>query len=241
MKQFQNLINKNFSFSRSSFLFVQEKDEIDPLLVVSNGTTYSLFDKDMKLLFPDIRSFTFREMNRIMVKKGKPGHLSGYLFEQIEARSPFNLLNYCCDVEYFIQSYNGIFLGVLPATEDKEGITAKINDETFIPAVLFNSHGPNISNYMKTKGKLNVWLGDDFERDVLKDDVVNYPWVIYFNGNDDCSYYCRFRTFAEAVMAWENMKAKNRIADEIDHVKGLSLRELFELQTMDNLFYFYCN
>lgn len=234
---FKEIINKHFSYSNVEFKFLSGPEE-ETFILVRDKDIYSLFDIEMNLILQDIK--LDKSHNAYEVIRNKKGEYS--LNKLKERDKKYNCLNYCCGLTYFTYTYNGMFLGVITPNENKASISASVGEERFIPAVLFNSHGPNfqITPYQNLRGTIKPWIGDGDEH-VLGEDVKNYPWVIFFNGNDDASYYCRFKTYYDAITAWEIMKEEGCMPEEVDHLRKEHLRYAFLRQSNDKLFYFYNN
>lgn len=234
---FKDIINKYFSYSNVEFQFLSGPEE-ETFILVRDKEMYSLFDIKMNLILQDIKLDKARHIYEVI--KNKKGEYS--LHKPKEPNKKYNCLNYCCNLTFFTHTHNGMFLGVIKANEAKENISASIGEERFIPVVLFNSHGPNfqVTPYQNLRGSIKPWIGDGDEY-VLGEDAKNHPWVMFFNGNDDASYYCRFKTYYDAITAWEIMKENGCMSEEVDSLRKEHPRYAFLRQTHDKLFYFYNN
>ena len=105
---------------------------------------------------------------------------------------------------------------------------SQIDGIEFVPVILFHSE---------------QWRGDG--DDYLSEEVLmQHPWIMYFNGNDDASYYVRFKTEEEAMRAWYLMQDCGYLAkDMLDAgspflYSWLPKNNSLEHQTSDLLCYF---
>lgn len=249
MSSIYNLINRHFSYSNIEFYLIPGITDNKPYIlifehtsVVSDKKICSVFDENLNLIIKNVKH-PLNESNSHIYKVGVTQDKKGeYILKPIDA-NPYNIVNYVCSNSFYTDRFGGTFLGLIKPNEERESyIATKINNEVFIPVIIFNSHSPHlaISSYKDQRGRISPWIGDGDDL-IFGSNVKEYPWVIYFCGNDDANYYCRFKTYYEAITVWEIMREKNIMSPSVDFSKHTDIKDIYNLQTHDKLFYIYQN
>lgn len=141
-------------------------------------------------------------------------------------------------LEYFVRKYNGRFYGNLIPDEYEEGISSNFFGQKVIPVCVFDSR-----NGKDHKGNPIVWHGDCENNPIYAKMIKNDPWVMFFNGNDDSSYYSHFRTCFQTVEVWEHARINNNKMPKIIELprKEKHPEEYYQLQSDKELFLFHQN
>lgn len=238
MKKFYDMINRFFSYSRVRFLFLTDLTQQELYILLENNGVFSLFDTDMNLLQANMQiDENIKNIESCgYVSKGQ----QTYQVKKNDKPTALSVVRYSCSNSY-ASRYDGLFLGVIKPNAHTSFATC-VNDEKFVPVSLFNSQAFYLqeSNYKQEKGHVKHWA-TEHDDIVLGEDVSKYSWVLFFHGNDDSHYYARFKTYYDAITAWEIMKENDVMADKVTYDKKADLKEAFERQDTNKLFYFHQN
>lgn len=141
-------------------------------------------------------------------------------------------------LEYFVKEYNGRFCGNLIPNEYEEGMASNFFGQKVIPVCIFDSRNGKDKN-----GNPMQWHGDAENTPVYAEMIKNDPWVMFFHGNDDMSYYAHFKTHSDAMNVWKAaLKNNNKMPEMIELPrKEKHPEEYYQLQTDKELFMFYQN
>ena len=135
-----------------------------------------------------------------------------------------------------LQKYNGKFLGNLIANEYNKTISSNFFGQNVIPVCVFNSSKDNNGNTV-------TWRNATEQNSIYEKMTKNDPWIMFFKGNDDSSYYAHFHTCFQTIEAWEMARLNDNKMPEIIKLprKEKHPEEYYQLQTSQELFLFHQN